>query len=154
LSNSAKFYLAWQIVLRLTVGGYWMFFSYSKWFDRTWTHDILATAAAGNNIPLYRDLLQIAAPNWAAVAFFITILEGIIGALLVVGLFTRLAAVAGTLLGLNLFLTFTFCSCPWTNDFPLVFWFYFGPLLLNVQLIFDKSSNVYGIGRFFRQGHT
>ena len=145
--------MLWQIALRLAVGIYWIYFSYSKWFDRSWVKDLLGTAAQGSYIPFYGQLLKnIALPNWGAVAIGITILEGAVGLMILLGFLTRIAAILGTLLSLNLTLTFTLCKCPWTEaDFPLVFWFYFAPLLLNIQVIFDQSSNLFGLQRLVKR---
>jgi len=136
-------------MLRLIVAFYWIFFSYQKWFDRSWVRDLLSTAAQSSYIPFYTQFLNhLALPNWSSVALGVTILEGAIGVMMLLGWLTRIAAALGTLLSLGLTFTFALCKCPWTEaDFPLVFWFYFAPLLLNVQVIFDKSSNRFGLQR-------
>lgn len=89
-------------------------------------------------------------PNWWTVSLVVMVLEAVVGSMILLGLFTRVAATVGVLMSLGLTLTFCFCNCPWTNDFLLVFWFYFGPFLLNVQLIFDQSSESTGLQRILR----
>lgn len=143
--------LAWHTILRVIMGAFWLDFSYQKWFDRTWVKDLLSTAAQGNYIPVYGTLLrEIASPNWWTVSLVVMVLEAVVGSMILLGLFTRVAATVGVLMSLGLTLTFCFCNCPWTNDFLLVFWFYFGPFLLNVQLIFDQSSESTGLQRILR----
>lgn len=149
-----RLYVIWQLVLRVVVGGYWLYFSYQKWFDRAWVKDMLAAAAQASYLPFYREFLQtIALPNWGALAMSVTIAEGAVGLMILLGFLTRIAAAAGSFMSLNLVLTFTLCTCPWTvADFPLVFWFYFSSLILNMQLIFDQSSKTFGLERFVGGG--
>ena len=88
-----------------------------------------------------------------------TLIESTIGLLIHLGLFTKSAGIVGALDGLGLTLTFSFCSCPWVvTDFPLTFWFYFSSLLLNIQLLFDRSSDSLGVSgvltRLVRKGRS
>jgi len=151
LMPKSSLQLAWHTILRIIMGVYWLYFSYQKWFDRTWVKDLLSTAAQGNYIPVYGTLVrELASPNWWTVGLVVMVLEAVVGSMLLLGLFTRVAATIASLMSLALILTFCFCNCPWTNDFPLVFWFYFGPFLLNVQLIFDRSSRSTGLHRILK----
>lgn len=143
----------WQIVLRIVVGTYWIYFSLMKWSDRSWVSDLLSTAASGNYIPGYSQLLKYAASNSGSIAIAITAIETVIGVFILLGILTRVGAAIGTILALNLMLTFAFCRCPWTQDFPLIFWFYFFPIVLNVQVIFDTSSSAFGLQRIVRKVH-
>jgi uncharacterized membrane protein YphA (DoxX/SURF4 family) len=119
-----------------------------KWFDRSWVSDLLSTAANGSYFPGYNQLLKYAASNPASIALVVTILETVIGLLILLGVMTRVGAALGTFLGFNLLLTFAFCRCQWTQtDFPLVFWFYFFPIIVNLQVAFDKSSKAFGLQR-------
>lgn len=131
------------------MGGYWLFFSSQRWFDRSGVQDLVNTAAQGNYVPFYEDLLRILiATNLETTATAITILETIVGLMILLGVFTKIAGLLGAFINLNLTLTFSFCQCPWAEaDFPLVFWFYFAPMLLNLQIAFDQSANVIGIKR-------
>jgi uncharacterized membrane protein YphA (DoxX/SURF4 family) len=125
-----------------------------KWFDRSWVGNLLNAAADGSYIPLYNQLLKYAAANSGILALVITILETTIGVLILLGVMTRVGGTIGALIDLNLLLTFGFCRCSWTQtDFPLTFWFYFFPLILNVQVIFDKSSRTFGLLRILRKTH-
>ena len=149
----------WQVVLRIVVGTYWFYFSFMKWFDRSWVNDLLSTAANGSYIPGYGQLVRFAASNSALVAVAITVVETVIGTFILLGILTRVGAAIGAILDLNLLLTFGLCRCSWTqSDFPLVFWFYFFPIILNVQVMFDKSSSTLGLqrilGKDILQRHT
>lgn len=145
----------WQIVLRIVIGTYWLYFSFTKWFDRSWVSDLLSTAANGSYLPCYNQLLKYAASNPGSIAIIVTIFETVIGLLILLGILTRVGATLGAILGLNLLLTFAFCRCQWTQaDFPLVFLFYFFPIILNLQLAFDKSSGVFGLQRIVRKMHV
>jgi len=123
-----------------------------KWFDRSWVSDLLSAAANGNYLPGYNQLLRYAASNSDSIAIIVTILETVIGLLILLGIMTRVGATLGGLLGLNLLLTFAFCRCQLTQtDFPLVFWFYFFPIMLNLQVAFDKSSKQFGLQRIVKK---
>jgi uncharacterized membrane protein YphA (DoxX/SURF4 family) len=144
---------AWHSVLRIVVGTYWIYFSVMKWFDRSWVRDLLNTAASGSYLPGYNQLLKYAASNPGSTAIVVTILETVIGLFILLGILTRVAATLGAVLGLNLLLTFAFCRCQWTQtDFPLVFWFYFFPIILNIQVAFDRSSRTFGLQRILGKG--
>lgn len=141
--------LVWQLILRVAVGFYWIYFSSQRWFDPFGVKDLIITAAAGNYVPLYGEILRwLVAPNWLATTIGVTVLESAVGFMILLGVFTRVAGALGAFNSLNLTLTFSFCKCPWAEaDFPLVFWFYFAPFLLNVQVIFDQSNNFFGLRR-------
>jgi uncharacterized membrane protein YphA (DoxX/SURF4 family) len=144
--------MVWYIVVRLVVGTYWIYFSVMKWFDRSWVNDLLSTAANGNYIPGYNQLLRYAASNSGSIAIVVTVLETVIGLLILLGILTRVGATLGALLGLNLLLSFVFCRCQWAQtDFALVFWFYFFPIILNLQVAFDKSSKAFGLQRIVKK---
>lgn len=136
------------------MGGYWLFFSSQRWSDRSWLKDLVNTAAQGNYVPFYGDVLRVfVAPNWEMIALVATVLETGVGLMILFGVFTRIAGVLGAFDNLNLTLTFSFCRCPWAEaDLPLVFWFYFAAMLLNVQIAFDQSSKTIGIQRFLNRG--
>lgn len=144
-----KIGLVWQILLRLIVGFYWIYFSSQRWFSPFGVKNTLITAATGNYLPVYGDVLRsIVAADWQNLMISVTVLESVVGFMILLGLLTRVAAAVGALHALNLTLTFTFCNCPWAEaDFQLTFWFYFAPLLLNVQVAFDQSSNLVGVQR-------
>ena len=133
---------AWQMTLRFVVGGYWLLFSYQKWFDRSWVGEMLRNAAYDNYVPVYGAFLRnVIVPNSQIVALLVTIIEAAVGLVIILGVAIRTASIVGCMMDLNLLLTFG----PSTNDFPLIFWFYFTPLLLNLQLYFDVSHEMVGL---------
>ncbi|MDJ0270211.1 MAG: hypothetical protein NXY59_06685 [Aigarchaeota archaeon] len=146
--------LAWQLMLRLSIGIYWLYFASQRWLDISWVERLLKTAAEGNYVPLYGDILRATvAWSWENIARIITIAETAVGLMVILGILVNVAGAIGALIGLNLLATFAFCSCPWNeSEFPLVFWFYFAPILLNMQLIFDRSSEIISVTRLFRRG--
>ncbi|MEM4342351.1 MAG: DoxX family membrane protein [Candidatus Caldarchaeum sp.] len=130
----------WTLLLRLAVGGFWLFFASQRWLDRAWVKPLLETAADGNYLPFYRDLLRQAAQSWETVTLAVTAAETIVGVMIVLGFFPRAAAAAGAFIALNLWLTFSFCNCPWNRtDAPQVFWFYFSAFLLNLAVLREKT---------------
>ncbi len=143
--------LAWQLALRLSIGIYWLYFASQRWIDVSWVEWLLKTAADGNYVPIYGDILRMTvAWDWENLARIVTIAETAVGLMIILGILVKIAGAIGALIGLNLLTTFAFCSCPWNErEFPLVFWFYFAPTLLNMQLIFDKSSKTIGVARLF-----
>lgn len=137
----------WQLTLRVFVGSYWIFFSSQRWFTPYVVKDITVTAAQGNYLPVYGQLLRaVVLSNPELTILAVTILESLVGFMILLGVLPKVASVIGALHGLNLTLTFSFCTCPWVEaDFPLTFWFYFSAFLLNMQILFDKSSKQLGI---------
>lgn len=152
----ARFKLAWELALRGILGFYWLYFSSQKWFDQAWAQGLLATAAEGNYLPLYGDILRLAvAPGGRATVVAVTLLEATLGILILAGFLIRPAGVVGALHSLALALTFTFCTCPWTQtDLAFTFWFYFTPALLNLQVAWDTSSNTLGLQRLLEHERT
>ena len=125
-----------------------------KWFDRSWVNDLVSTAANGSYIPGYSELVKFASNYTGSLVIAITVVEAIIGTFILLGVSTRVGAAIGAFLGLNLMLTFAFCRCSWMQeDFPLVFWFYLFPIVLNLELIFDNSSNSFGLRKVLRKIH-
>ena len=141
-----------QLIVRTVVGTYWIYFSVTKWFDRSWVNDLVNVAAKGNYLPGYNQLLKFASNYTGSIAVAFTLVEAIIGAFILLGISTRVGAAIGAFLGLNLLLTFGFCRCSWTQqDFPLVFWFYLFPIVLNVELTLDNSGNSLGVWKALRK---
>jgi uncharacterized membrane protein YphA (DoxX/SURF4 family) len=142
----------WQLALRGIVGSYWIFFSSQRWLNPFGVRDITITATQGNYIPVYGTLLRaVILPNPELTILAVTFLESAVGFMILLGVLPKVAATLGAIDSVNLTLTFSFCTCPWTeSDFPLTFWFYFSALLLNVQLLFDESWKAAGIERLVR----
>jgi uncharacterized membrane protein YphA (DoxX/SURF4 family) len=71
-------------------------------------------------------------PNWTWFSLVQTAGEVIVGVLLILGLFSRIAAVVGTVLALNLALTVAFIEPSVVNR-----WVYYLLALANVELAFN-----------------
>lgn len=137
----SKVIAGWALLLRFSVAGFWLFFAGQRWIDRSWVRDLFTTAAAGNYIPVYGDILRSLAPSWEAVAIAITVAETIVGLMILLGVYARAAAVFGAVIALNLWMTFFFCDCWWNRaDAPQVFWFYFSAVLLNLAAAREKHK--------------
>ncbi|MDW7978274.1 MAG: DoxX family membrane protein [Candidatus Caldarchaeum sp.] len=136
----SKILTVWILLLRLSVGGFWLFFASQRWLDRSWVRELFTTAAEGNYIPLYGDLLRSLTPSWDILVLVITLIETAVGLMIILGVYPRAAALLGAAVALNLWLTFVFCDCWWNRaDAPQVFWFYFSALLLNLAVLREKS---------------
>lgn len=132
-------------MIRTTLGVYWIYFSSQRWLDYSWAKDLLIDAAKANTLPIYGEILRsMAVPNWEIVIVTQTVLEAIVGFLLLLGLLTRLSAIVGVVLAVNLTLTFT----PSASDFGLVFWFYLLSVVANASVITDESNRWIGLDRF------
>ncbi len=135
-----KLLTTWFLTLRFSVGGFWLYFASQRWFDRSWVRDVFMTAAYGNYLPFYGEFLRSLTGLWEIVALAVTAAETAVGILIVMGVFPRAAAAAGAFIALNLWLTFSFCSCWWNvTDMPQVFWFYFSAFLLNLAVLREKN---------------
>ena len=119
----------WPSIVRVVVGAYWLFFASQKWTGVEWMKPLMRAAAAANPIPGLHQILSLeVAPNWEPFAIAQAAGETAVGVLLVVGLGTRWAALAGILLALNLCLT----VAPLTADGFR--WMYVLALLVNVDV--------------------
>jgi len=129
----------WALALRLSTGFFWLYFASQRWFNIGWVRELFTTAAANNYIPFYGMLLRDLVANWFTLAWAVTVAETVLGIMLVLGLFPRVAGGLGALMALNLLLTFGFCSCPWNEaDAPMVFWFYFSAFMLNLAVLRER----------------
>lgn len=106
-------------LVRLGVGAYWLFFASQKWpapygfppHGIQWMHGYLQQSAQSNPLPLLRQVLtQVVVPNWQFFATGQAVAETLVGVLLIVGLFTRPAALLATLLAIELSLTVAFLN--------------------------------------------
>jgi uncharacterized membrane protein YphA (DoxX/SURF4 family) len=101
----------WRSVFRIGMGVYWLYFASQKWPPRgiDWMHSLMVDAGQKSPIPVLHDfLVQVVTPNWQVFAIAQGIGETVVGALLVIGLATRPAALIGALLALNVSLTVAF----------------------------------------------
>jgi uncharacterized membrane protein YphA (DoxX/SURF4 family) len=122
----------WASALRVATGAYWLYFAAQKWPPRgvDWMQSLIQANPKHEPIPGVQQLLQyLVAPNW----HFFAVLQGgaetVVGLLLVLGVATRLAAIAGTLLALELALTVAFLVTD--GGFQ---WLYYLAVLLNFQI--------------------
>lgn len=132
----------WILLLRLSVGGFWTYFSSQRLFDLKGLEGILNVAASNNYVPFFRDLLRSVVMRYMTeFVISITIAELIVGILIVIGFATRIAGAVGSFIALYQLLTFSFCSCPWNEtDASTVFWFYFSAVLLNIALVRERHD--------------
>jgi uncharacterized membrane protein YphA (DoxX/SURF4 family) len=126
----------WRTIFRLGAGAYWLYFASQKWHGVGWMKAMIEESARVNPVPgLHEFLTVVVAPNWFLFALGQMAGETVVGALLVLGLGQRLAAVLGTLLALNLALTVAFLS----PDVG-VRWLYYLAVLVNGELIFVEPG--------------
>ncbi|MEM4417537.1 MAG: DoxX family membrane protein [Nitrososphaerota archaeon] len=131
----------WVLMLRLSVAGFWLFFASQRWFNRGWVEELFTEAASGNYIPFYGNMLRELTASWEVLTLTVTALETAVGVMFLVGLYPRIAAVIGTFIAANLWLTFSFCDCLWNRQDPAqVFWFYYSALLLNLAILREKNQ--------------
>jgi uncharacterized membrane protein YphA (DoxX/SURF4 family) len=134
---------AWASVFRVAVGLYWIYFASTKWQGVGWMRGLMESAGPANPIPgLHEFLIQVVAPNWFVFAIAQTVGETLVGSLLILGLATRWAAVAGFLLAMNLALVVAFE----VTD-PGFRWLYYLGVLVNAQIVVSGAGS-YALSRF------
>jgi uncharacterized membrane protein YphA (DoxX/SURF4 family) len=134
---------AWASVFRVIVGLYWLYFASTKWQGVDWMRGLMQSAGPANPIPgLHEFLIQVVAPNWFVFAIAQTVGETVVGILLILGLATRWAGVAGFLLAMNLALVVAFE----VHD-PGFRWLYYLGVLVNAQVIVS-GAGTYALARF------
>ena len=130
-------------MFRVVVGLFWLYFASTKWQGVGWTRSLIQSAGPANPIPgLHEFLIQVVAPNWFVFSVAQTIGETVVALLLILGLATRWAAVAGFLLALNLALVVAFE----VSD-PGFRWLYYLSVLVNAQVIVAGAGS-YAVARF------
>jgi uncharacterized membrane protein YphA (DoxX/SURF4 family) len=134
---------AWASLFRVAVGVYWLYFASQKWQGVGWMRGLIQSAGPANPIPgLHEFLVQVVAPNWSVFAIAQAVGETLVGALLVLGLATRWAGIAGFLLAINLALVVAF-----EIGDPGYRWLYYLGVLVNAQVIVSGAGS-YGLSRF------
>lgn len=134
---------AWPSLLRITVGVYWLYFASTKWQGVGWVKGLLQDAGPANPIPGLRQLLeQVVAPNWFFFAVAQTVGETVVAVLLIIGLATRWAGLAGLLLATGLALTVGFE----VKDEGFR-WLYYLGVLVNAQVIASGAGPI-ALSRF------
>lgn len=137
---------AWQSLFRLLVGVYWLYFAATKWpvdlglsnHGIDWVHPIMVTVSRVEPIDPVRQLMvQVVLPNWQVFAIAQTVGETLVGALLILGLLTRPAALLGTLLAIGLSLTIAFAD----TDVGLR-WLYYLPILASFEVFVQGPGSV------------
>lgn len=128
----------WQSVFRIGVGFFWLFFAYQSWVGGGPSPNVVQGGFVANPVPGVHELLvQVVLPNWTWFSLLQTAGEVIVGASLILGLFTRLGAVIGTVLALNLALTVAFVEPSIVNR-----WVYYLLALANVELAFNGPGGL------------
>ena len=123
------------------MGFYWLYFSSQKWFDNAWVKPILDQAASTNPNQTIGTLLRdFVIPNWQPLTTFQTVLEAVIGILLLIGLLTRVAGILGTLLASTLLLTFI-----GSLDAPVFVWFYLLSAFANLTVAISDAGRNFGL---------
>ena len=121
----------WRALFRIAVGLYWLYFAAQKWTGVGWMRGLIEAAPAVNPIPgLHEFLALVVAPHWYPFALAQAVGETLVGALLVLGLATRKAAIVGLLLSLNLALVVAFEVAD-----PGLRWLYYLGVLVSAELV-------------------
>jgi uncharacterized membrane protein YphA (DoxX/SURF4 family) len=127
---------AWTSFFRIAVGGYWLYFASQKWTGVEWVRPLIQKAPAVNPIPGLHELLAVlVAPNWFIFAVLQTAGETTVAVLLILGLFTRAAALLGLLLAAGLALTIAFLGADIGSR-----WLYYLAVLVNAQVLFAGAG--------------
>jgi uncharacterized membrane protein YphA (DoxX/SURF4 family) len=128
----------WTSAFRIIVGIFWLYFASTKWRSVEWTRGLIQAAAAANPIPGLKEFLaNVVAPNWFVFSVAQTIAETVIAILLILGLATRWASIAGLLLAANLALVVAFE----VKD-PGFRWLYYLAVLVNAQIIISGAGPI------------
>lgn len=123
------------------MGFYWIYFSSQKWFSTAWVKPVLDESAATNPIRIVGMVLRdFVIPSWQPITTFQTVLEAIIGILLLIGLFTRVAGILGTILASTLLLTFI-----GSLDAPVFVWFYLISAVANMTVAILNAGRNFGL---------
>jgi uncharacterized membrane protein YphA (DoxX/SURF4 family) len=127
---------AWTSFFRIAVGGYWLYFASQKWTGVEWVRPLIQKAPSVNPIPGLHELLAVlVAPNWFIFAVLQTAGETTVAVLLILGLFTRAAALLGLMLAAGLALTIAFLDADIGSR-----WLYYLAVLVNAQVLFAGAG--------------
>lgn len=97
-------------------------------------------AATNPNQTIGGILRDFVIPNWQPIIIFQTVLETAIGLLLLVGLFTRVVGILGTILASSLLLTFI-----GSLDAPVFVWFYLLSAFTNLTVAISDAGRNFGL---------
>ncbi|HEY4865014.1 MAG TPA: DoxX family membrane protein [Candidatus Dormibacteraeota bacterium] len=138
---------AWTSIFRIAVGGYWLYFASQKWMGVEWVRPLIQKSPSVNPIPgLHEFLAVLVAPNWFIFAVLQTAGETTVAVLLILGLFTRAAALLGLLLAAGLALTIAFLDADIGSR-----WLYYLAVLVNAQVLFAGAGPLALDRRFGRR---
>ena len=138
---------AWTSIFRIAVGGYWLYFASQKWMGVGWVRPLIQKSPSVNPIPgLHEFLAVLVAPNWLIFAVLQTAGETTVAVLLILGLFTRAAALLGLLLAAGLALTIAFLDADIGSR-----WLYYLAVLVNAQVLFAGAGPLALDRRFGRR---
>lgn len=141
-----------QSLVRLGVGAYWLFFASQKWpapygfapHGINWLHPLMEASARTNPLPGVQTVFsQLVLPNWQIFAIGQTVVETVVGVLLILGLATRPAALVGTLAAIELSLTVAFLDA----DYGLR-WLYYLAIPATLAVLVGGAGSV-ALGRAF-----
>jgi len=120
----------WQSVFRIGVGFFWLFFAYQNWTGHGVSPAAVQSGFLTNPVPgIHEVLVTVVLPNFTWFSLVQTAGEVAVGGLLIVGLFTRPAAIVGSALAIYLALTVAFVEPSIVNR-----WVYYLLVLGNLEL--------------------
>jgi uncharacterized membrane protein YphA (DoxX/SURF4 family) len=123
----------WQSVFRIGVGFFWLFFAYQNWTGHGVSPAAVQSGFLTNPVPgIHEVLVTVVLPNFTWFSLVQTAGEVAVGGLLIVGLFTRPAAIVGSALAIYLALTVAFVEPSIVNR-----WVYYLLVLGNLELAFN-----------------
>jgi uncharacterized membrane protein YphA (DoxX/SURF4 family) len=120
----------WQSVFRIGVGFFWLFFAYQGWIGHGPTAADVQSGFITNPVPgVHEVLVEVVLPNWVWFSLVQTAAEVAVGGLLILGWFTRPAAIVGSAVAIYLALTVAFVEPSIVNR-----WVYYLLVLANLEL--------------------
>jgi uncharacterized membrane protein YphA (DoxX/SURF4 family) len=123
----------WQSIFRIGVGFFWLFFAYQNWTGHGPSPAVVQSGFLTNPVPgVHEILVMVVLPNWTWFSLVQTAAEVGVGGLLIVGFFTRPAAIVGSFLAIVLALTVAFVEPSIVNR-----WVYYLLALGNLELAFN-----------------
>ena len=142
--NSSTLWDLWRVILRLTMGFYWLYFSSQKWFGIEWIRPLLIDAAQNHPMITMRVLLtDFVIPNWKIITETQTVLEAIIGIVLLIGFLTKAIGILSALLSFELLTIFM-----GSIDAPVFVWFYVLSAMTSLTLAASDAGRIFGLDGF------
>lgn len=142
--NASTRWGIWRVILRLTMGFYWLYFSSQKWFSIEWVRPLLTEAAQTHPLSTMRVLLtEFVIPNWKIITETQTVLEAIIGILLLIGFLTKATGVLSALVSFELLTIFM-----GSLDAPVIVGFYVLSAMTSLTLAASDAGRIFGLDGF------